>query len=380
MSSKPFVHGRTHERTDDLSQGGLGERRDLRGRFCSRPWDHLEITPDGQSWVCCPAWLKTPIGNCSNTALLDVWNSPAAQDIRRAILDGSFSCCNHQECPIIQDDCLFHNDNPPTERIRRIIEQAAVVFDELPLAFNLCYDESCNLTCPSCRNARMSFTEGVEYEKRRAIHETVMAALFAHPHDRQFRVNITGSGDPFASKLFRTLLTQVKGCDFPGVVFDLQTNGLLFTPAYWRRIASLHRNLGNLAISLDAATPETYADTRRGGRWSLVIDNVRFLGELRQQGYFTNLRLDFVVQQRNFREMPAFASLAKSIPGVDQASFSLITDWGSYSKEEFPKHAVWKTTHPEFDALLDTLKDPRLADPIVFIGQLAAYRRQALAR
>lgn len=370
--ARPFRRGA------GLRARGLGREQDLRGKFCSKPWDHFEIHPNGDTFLCCPKWLPTVVGNCQRQDVDSVWNSPQAVAVRQGILDGSFRHCVQQECPVIQAGGLPDRDAITDPRLRRIIDEAVVELDEPPREFNLCYDESCNLQCPSCRRDRIFFGEGPEYEQRKRIQDMLVEGLFAEPHERHFRLNITGSGDPFGSKLFRDLLTTIDGRQFPNVVVNLQTNGVLFTRANWERIHKLHGNIGNVLVSFDAATPETYAYTRRGGNWSALIENARMLGELRREGRIRMLRFDFVVQQRNYREMPAFVRLAQELAPVDRVSFNLITDWGTYGRA-FAEHAIWRRDHPEFDAFLDVLRAPALRDPVVHLGNVSEYRQQALA-
>jgi len=369
---------RPRPRQDSLSKGGAGRQKDLHGKFCGKPWEQFEVHPDGNAWVCCPSWLPTPIGNCLKQSIEEVWNSPTAQKIRRSILDGSFRYCTHEECPLIQSDTLPDCDDVSDPRERRIIDEGIIAPQGLPTFFNFCYDESCNLSCPSCRQTAIRWTAGPEFEKRQRIQHVLTKWLFGYPHSEHVRVNITGSGDPFSSRLFFDLLTTLDGRDFPNVTFDLQTNGVMFTPKYWEKIARLHGNIGEVIVSFDAATPATYAYTRRGGNWNQLLENVRFLDALRSDGKIRGLRIDFVVQQRNYREMPGFVEFGRTFPHIDKVVFSLITDWGTYPPAEFRRHAVWKRDHPEFPAFLEVLRHPVLGDPKVYLANLTEYRRLAL--
>lgn len=357
-------------------QEGMAAHRDLRDRFCGKPWEHFEVHSNGATYMCCPKWLPTVVGNCERDELLAIWNSAKSQEVRASILDGSFRHCVQAECPLIQSDALPRRDEITDARQRRIMDQQVTVLDEPPRLFNLCYDESCNLQCPSCRRDRIFFAEGPDYERRKRIQDMLVRGLFAAPHERHFRLNITGSGDPFGSKLFRDLLLGIDGRRFPNVVIDLQTNGVLFTRTNWDRLEKLHQNIGTVMVSFDAATEATYAYTRRGGHWQQLLDNVRMLGELRQQGQLHWLRLDFVVQQRNYREMPAFVVLAKELAPVDQVSFNLITDWGTYGRD-FKAHAIWRADHPEFADFLAVLRQPVFDDPVVHLGNVSEYRQRA---
>jgi MoaA/NifB/PqqE/SkfB family radical SAM enzyme len=366
-------------RQDDLSRGGAGQQKGLRGKFCGKPWEQFEVQSSGNVWVCCPSWLDTPIGNCLTHGIEEVWNSHTAQEIRRSILDGSFRYCKHEECPLIQSDSLPDRGAVADARERRIIDEGIVASQELPSFFNFCHDESCNLSCPSCRKTAIWLTEGPEFEVRQRIHRIVTAWLFGKPHDQCIRVNITGSGDPFASRIFFDLLTTLDGRDFPNVTFDLQTNGVMFTPKYWAKMSKLHGNIGKVIVSFDAATAATYAYTRRGGNWEQLLKNMCFLDDLRRDGKIRGLRIDFVVQQRNYQEMIGIVELGRIFSHVDVVAFSLITDWGTYAPADFQHHAIWKRDHPEFPAFLEVLRHPIFADRKVFLGTLSEYRRAALS-
>lgn len=361
------------------SAATVNRSRPLLGYFCPNPFTQLDVYEGGRAYSCCSSWLPTSIGNVGKRPLLEVWNSDTSQAIRRSILDGSFRYCDARICPRIQAD-----DLPSLEEARaneawrkKIIDGQQVVIEDAPVVINLCNDSSCNLYCPSCRTQRTLHTRGREYETRQHLQDLITAQLFSRPSARHFRVNITGSGDPFASAVFRKFLFTLNGADFPNLRIHLQTNGVLLTPSNWRKMQRIHRNIAVVLISFDAASEATYAVTRPGGHWTTLLDNVRRLGELRRQGELQHLRLDFVVQQPNFREMPAFVALARSL-GADRAAFSMVLDWGTWSPREYAAMCVWKQDHPQFQELLTVLRDPIFDEPIVDLGNLSACRALAL--
>ena len=73
-------------------------------------------------------------------------------------------------------------------------------------------------------------------------------------------------------------------------------------------------------MSIDAARPDTYAVVRRVGSFERVMQSFAFLGALRREGQIRLLRLGFVVQALNFREMPGVVQIARAF-GFD-ASYS----------------------------------------------------------
>jgi MoaA/NifB/PqqE/SkfB family radical SAM enzyme len=362
------------------SEGTINTEQNLEDRFCRNPFVQLDVYEDGRVYSCCSSWLPTPLGNIKRVPVKQAWNSSASQQIRASILDGSFRYCDHKVCPRIQEGTLptleEARENP---LLREIIDQRRTELDEPPTFINLCNDASCNLWCPSCRTQRINHNQGKEYEKRQHLQDTVTQALFSTPTERHFTVNVTGSGDPFASAVFRNFLYNLEGKDFPNMRINLQTNGVLLTPRNWQRMEKIHRNIATILVSFDAATEATYAITRRGGNWRWLLDNTARLGELRQRGELGLLRLDFVVQAVNYREMAEFVRLGKSL-GADQVSFSMVLDWGTWSLEEYARQCIWKRDHPEFEAFIRVLEDDIFDDPQVVLGNLTEYRIMAKER
>ncbi|MDG2175647.1 MAG: radical SAM protein [Gammaproteobacteria bacterium] len=222
-------------------------------------------------------------------------------------------------------------------------------------------------------------TQGINFKTSRALQEKINIELFSAPSDQPFQLNITGSGHPFASPVFRDFLFSMDGSLFPNLEIKLQTNGVLLTPKNWQKMHQLHENISTLLVSFDAASESTYNITRRGGDWSLLQENMSRLAELRVAGKLRFLRLDFVVQQANYQEMEGFVELARKYH-ADKAAFSMVLDWNTWSLSEYQKQCIWKQDHSEFDEFISVLKNPIFDDPIVALGNLTEYRQLASNR
>ncbi len=325
------------------------------------------------------------MGSLLSSDVGDVFNSEPAKAVRESILDGSFRFCHHKLCPHIQDGSLpnkkdilekdrveWNGTNVAKERYKGIINNN-IVEGLNPVFHNLCYDESCNLSCPSCRLNKIFVGDGPRYERKMHIQNKIIKDLFLTPHNRSCVVNITGSGDPFGSLIFRELLFNVDGSKCPNVKINLQTNGVMFTPTYWDKMEKVQKNINTVIVSLDSGKEDTYNITRRGGHWGKLMENLSFLSGLTKQKLIGKLRLDFVVQQANYKEMPEFIRIAQSF-GAHKAYFSLIADWGTFTKEEYEFNCIWKKDHPEFKEFLEVLNDPIIDDPIVDLGNVTAYK------
>ena len=75
------------------------EREPLTERFCEFPFERFETQSAGRVMFCCPAWLPAPFGNLRDGSPEASLELPAAQDIRRSILNGSFRYCSKPALP-----------------------------------------------------------------------------------------------------------------------------------------------------------------------------------------------------------------------------------------------------------------------------------------
>ena len=55
----------------------------------------------------------------------------------------------------------------------------------------------------------------------------------------------------------------------------------------------------------------------------------------------------------------------------------MVTDWGTWSREEYKKHAVWMEDNEHHKDFLETLKHPSLRSDKVILGNLSEFYRIA---
>ncbi len=389
---------------DHLAQAGLA---DLRGRFCPRPFEVLVSGQStgwrsdtntteqvmGASYLCdCAAWLPFIVGNVVEAdSPDDVWNSSAAQEIRRSILDGDYSYCSRTLCPIIVNNTLPRTEEVTAPRLRRIIDRRETVLEDGPRLIALGHDSSCNLACPTCRVGIVMADKAQNERLDRARKRVILPLL----RDRQVGLHLTAWGDPFASRHYRSILEALCHEDFNGVRLFLLTNGLGLTKSVLTSMPHLAEKIVELRVSVDAATKETYEDVRRPGRWEVLYENLRAMGELSKAGTFRRNRfsggtqsvssdlfldaenpvsfvLAFVVQSANFREMPAFVRLAEEV-NADVVVFQRYYSFGHEGRDVFSAKDIASPAHPEHQELQAILEDPILQSPRVlqtFMAQL----------
>jgi len=343
-----------------------GNEPDLRERFCRVPFESIETAPGGDVHFCCPAWLPVPIGNLNEHTHEQIWNSPTAQAIRQSIHDGSFRYCSRVHCAHLSSNSLPRKDQLKLEYLRAISQTRATKLPSRPRKLVLAHDRSCTLSCPSCRTKVIvaSRAEQVRLDKM-ADDALLPMARDAH------RIRVTSSGDPFGSGHFRYVMKELDRRRYPRLVLEIQTNGVLFDEAAWHEF-DLAGRLGLVAISLDAAREETYSIVRRGGSFRRLLDNLDFLAGRRRAGEVSLMRLDFVVQGLNFREMPDMLAIADRY-GFDRIKFQMIRNWHTYSQAEFAEHDIGSRYHPRYEEFLEILNHPRLrSDRIELWGMRSA--------
>lgn len=354
-----------------LAGGGPGEGDDLRERFCARPFQELEVRADGSVYTCCSAWLPVPIGDIRETPLDEIWNSAAAREIRRSVLDGDYRHCSRLYCPALAGRQLPRREEVRDPYLRDVVKRGLTSLDRRPQRVLMSQDRSCNLACPSCRDRVIVASKADVRRLNRLVEERVFPFL-----DGVGEIKVTGSGDPFGSAHFRWLLEATAARYGTGLKLQLQTNGVLLDARAWDELA-LEGRVAEVWVSTDAADPLTYAVVRRGGDWGRVLANLAFLGRLRREGRIGRLRLDFVVQARNFREMPAAVELAAAL-GCDGLYFQMVRNWETFEAEEFACHFVGAPDHPDFAEFLEVLRHPSLGRPGVNLSNIAELRRRAL--
>lgn len=327
--------------------------------ICSHPFEWCEIREDSRVFLCCPSWLKMPIGNLLQQPLAEIWNGTEARRIRTSVLDGSLQYCNPRRCP------RRAGGSPPVQALNAVTdaEVAAALRGRRtrlpygPKKLNLCYDRSCNLSCPSCRRQPLR-PDGAAQE----LVQSITRKLRQEAANSAEVLILSGSGDPFASPAYRELLQSVNAVAFPRLRrIELHSNGQLWTPELWRSLAVIHPYVRAAEISVDAASAATYRQNR-GADFERLLENLAFIASLPLA-----VKLSCVVQANNFRELPAFAALAAA-HGCS-AYCSQLVNWGTFSRAEFAERAVHLPGHPEHEVFRGVLRELALL-PQVDLGNL----------
>lgn len=331
---------------------------DQKGRFCSAPFKTLvtvEGGPGSIAFLCgCGGWLPYSAGDILRAENVDsVWNSDAAMEMRRSILDGDFSYCSRTLCPLLVADSLPTREDVTDPLMRRYIDENLTRLPEAPQQVQLSHDATCNLACPTCRKEVLTANAATR-DRLADVRERVILPLLSRMRGEVF---VTGWGDPFASKHYRSILERLNPVDFPNLSVVILTNGQLLNRAQWEKMGAMHSMISEVKVSMDAASATTYENVRRPGRWEPLIKNIEFLSQIRKEGQLKKLGLQFVVQKANFREIPEFVRLGREW-GVDMILFQKLWNFGAQSQADFIEADVASPTHPFYSELLQILSAP----------------------
>jgi MoaA/NifB/PqqE/SkfB family radical SAM enzyme len=110
-----------------------------------------------------------------------------------------------------------------------------------------------------------------------------------------------GIGEPLFHPRTVEWVARIKSL---GVKVELITNGTILTEKISRKL--IDAGLDVLWVSIDGATPETYADVRLGAELPVILENLRRLFKMRNGGHFPKpeIGVAFVAMKRNINDLP----------------------------------------------------------------------------
>jgi molybdenum cofactor biosynthesis enzyme MoaA len=240
------------------------------------------------------------LGNVRNAPLLDLWRGERAERLRRAMDDQDLSLgCDFCRWPIEDGraDLAF---------ARWFADLPATPQPPWPSQLEFSVSNTCNLQCVMC-NGEWSSSIRSQREGLAPLPKVYDDAFFEGlraflPHLE--RVKFLG-GEPFlAAETLRIMDLLVEAGATPAV--HVTTNGTQWTPRVERILEMLPVGI---ALSLDAATKETYEQIRIGSRWETVRENLdRFREVARRRG--THVSITMCLMTVNWHEFADFCLLA----------------------------------------------------------------------
>ena len=322
----------------------LSDKKDY---VCVVPFYSLEMHME-KRLLCCDSWLHKKLPK--NVTPKEAWTSPEADDIRESVLDGSYRYCDHQHCPALHQlvdigpkgkiKPLYRRDEIPDDSLRYIQEWREG--RHTPKTIQFAFDQSCNLKCPSCRFDMIMYNS----KQIKKVKEDIL--LIEEQYGATTEVlYITPSGDPFISVAYRDFLRTFDPKKWPSLKsIHLHTNATYWTKKMWESMPNVHPYVKSCEISIDAATKDTYENkTRLNGNWDELMENCDFIYTIPD---LKLIKVSFVMQQKNYKEINQFYHLMIS-KFKEKASiyYGKITNWGTFTEEQFLKEQIWNSEHPE---------------------------------
>ena len=155
-------------------------------------------------------------------------------------------------------------------------------------------------------------------------------------------------------------------CSRNNVTLSLNTNGSVLTDEQYRALAEYNGHL-NIAVSLDATTPEVYRKIR-GGSFEKVLANTQKMvqavqGNFRYEGRKwckTHTTAAFIIMQENKHQALDFVDIVDSM-GFDRISFYRLHEGGEWVENrknfvfDYKAQGPWNFKK-EYNELMDTLQ------------------------
>jgi MoaA/NifB/PqqE/SkfB family radical SAM enzyme len=182
-------------------------------------------------------------------------------------------------------------------RVHRPVTQLNKVYIEPTVA--------CNLDCITCFRNEWENPMGRMSDTTFARVLDGLKALDPVPD-----VYFGGIGEPLYHSMTPTWVAQAKAL---GARVELITNGTTLTEEVSRQL--IEGGLDLLWVSIDGASPETFADVRIGANLPQVIENLRHFSRIRPAAHHPKpeIGIAFLAMKRNIADLPEVIRLGKSL-------------------------------------------------------------------
>lgn len=183
----------------------------------------------------------------------------------------------------------------------------------------------CNIKCRTCMRNTWDEPLGMMSAE---VFECVLASLMALPV--RPLVMFSGIGEPMAHPQTTEMVARVKQA---GCRVELTTNGTLLDERRARQLVDA--GLDTMWVSLDGATPDSYADVRLGAELPKVVENLKRFRPMRKGMYhpMPELGIAFVALRRNIADLPKVIALGRSL-GASRFMVSNLLPYSTEMREE----------------------------------------------
>jgi MoaA/NifB/PqqE/SkfB family radical SAM enzyme len=164
---------------------------------------------------------------------------------------------------------------------------------------------ACNLECITC--FRNCWDQPIGRMSEETFDQVLAGLKTLNPIPN---VYFGGIGEPLFHPKTVEWIAKVKSL---GVKVELITNGTILNEKIARQL--IDAGLDILWVSLDGATPETYADVRIGAELPSILDNLKRLSKMRKASHYPTpeIGIAFVAMKRNIADLPKVIKIGKSL-------------------------------------------------------------------
>lgn len=321
------------------------DKEELKKLFCHIPFDTFMIWPNGNIMSCC----RLPeIGNINQDSFENIWNSKLAQEIRQSIIDGNFQFCNLYDCD------LYRRKTLPLRENINLNDYLSTTPKEGHWGGAI----SCSQACYWCRPSTIiDKNENHLWAREEEIYRYYRDCSTIH----------TSSSAEFSDSPFTLSLINKLGPRTPqGTtrLWRLAANGISFTPSIWEQIkGSCHKV--RLSVSGRSLDSKVFASISPNSSLETWYANMRFYLKMKEEGFFSFIRLKIVVSTINYKEIPAFIDWAQQNK-VDEILFRRIHQWGALSQEKMKVLDICHPSHPKHNELLSIIDSTPHSANVIF--------------
>lgn len=297
--------------------------------YCPNPYILAEIMPYGYVYPCSCGWIKGYFfGNIFEQSFDEIWNGERAREFRKKLYENDFSLC-----PGCQN----------LEILQEIKDENAKLVSEPPERILLGLDEYCDVKCIFCRSENYKIDNNLIPEDKKDKLIDILSPWLEHAK----YVKTNAVGEVFASKISRDLIKQIAG-RFPHIKFEIITNGIQCTRENIEKL-NITDKISMMTVSLHAIKEKTYNKLVKGGNYKQVIENLKYLSELKKDGKIERFELHFTVTSLNYKEMPDMIRFARQM-GAKIRFLGL--DCSRNLEELYKKLNIQSKSHPRYNKLV----------------------------
>ena len=222
-------------------------------------------------------------------------------------------------------------------------DQRGAVATSAPTCLYLEVTNECNLTCKTCplTYGRVEPPTLLTLDKVRFLVAQFPSAT---------RIVLHGIGEPLLNKELPQIIHHLKAA---GKYVLFNSNATLLN-ARWQR-SLIDSQLDEFRVSLDATTPESYAEVRGKPMFALILHNLEALMALKKHLGASRPRVSLWLTglKETLRELPDFLRLAHRL-GIDEVYLQRLVYWRDEHDDKLatPDQSLFQSLRAEEEAII----------------------------